>query len=349
MSAVPAQLDGPAEAPYAHGGPIGRARLKFVAEDFIVEESLGFELDGEGEHLFVKIEKHGLNTEEAALKLARLAGVRRRDLGFAGLKDKNAVARQWFSIWLARGGDPRWETLKDSKMKILSTRRHARKLKRGALVSNRFQIRLRELDIQPARLEALLTRISEAGVPNYFGPQRFGYRGRNLSEAHRFFDSGARAKGRETRSMLLSAARSFLFNRILARRVEENIWNRAIDGDALMFDGSKAYFRTTLPSDQDILRVEAGKLHPSGVLWGVGGSDAGLDALRLETEVVEHYPRFVRGLENSGVESGRRSLRLIAKNLRWRFEGNRDLVLDFMLPAGGYATSVLRELVDWGA
>ncbi len=341
-----AGTDGPAGLPFAHGGPAGHARLKTAYEDFIVEESLGFECSGEGEHLFLRVEKRGLNTEEVAVKLAGFANVSRRDVGFAGLKDKNAVARQWFSVRLPKIADLEWDRFGDRSLAVLARRRHHRKLKRGALASNRFWIRLRDIESCPAKLEDLLTRISESGVPNYFGPQRFGHQGKNLIDARLFFDGVKPAPGRQKRAMLWSAARSFLFNRILSIRVEEQIWNRAIPGDALMFDGSKAYFKTSIPADSEFARVAAGELHPSGVLWGLGESEVSLDASCLENRIVENYPLLCRGLEKSGVESGRRSLRLFARELNWRFEGKRDLFLDFVLPAGGYATCVLREALD---
>ena len=334
------------DQPFAHGGPAGRARLKSGIDDFIVEECLGFECAGEGEHLFLRIEKRGLNTEEAAIRLARFAGVSRRDVGFAGLKDKNAVARQWFSIRLPKITDGEWNLDSDSRLKVLMKRRHLRKLKRGALAANRFSIRLREVETYPARLEALLAQVRESGVPNYFGPQRFGRNGSNLDEARRFFKGGNSVRGRQKRAMLLSVARSFLFNRILGCRVEQGTWNCAIDGDALMFDASKAYFKTSLPSDDDVSRVNAGALHPSGTLWGRGESGVALEAMRLECGVLQHYPLFCDGLEKCGVESGRRALRLFAREMIWRFEGNRELKIEFVLPPGGYATSVLRELLD---
>ncbi|MGH8559224.1 MAG: tRNA pseudouridine(13) synthase TruD [Methylococcales bacterium] len=335
-----------ADLPYAHGGPAGSARFKPVLENFIVEESLGFECSGEGEHLFLKIQKRGCNTEDVALRLAKFAIVPRRDVSFAGLKDKNALARQWFSIRLPKIADREWDLLNDPELEILARQRHIRKLKRGALASNRFWIKLRELNADPARLETLLTRVSETGVPNYFGPQRFGLQGGNLVDAQQFFKGEGPIRSRQKRALLLSAARSFLFNRILARRVDEQTWDRAINGDALMFDGSKAYFKTTVLSSTDILRLKSGELHPSGVLWGLGGSDASLDALDIENTVIQDYPLFCRGLEKCGVESARRALRLFARELSWRFEAHNDLLLNFVLPAGGYATSVLRELLD---
>ncbi|MGR9107820.1 MAG: tRNA pseudouridine(13) synthase TruD [Gammaproteobacteria bacterium] len=339
------ELDDALDLPYAYGGPVGSARFKQLYEDFFVEESLGFECSGEGEHLFLKIEKRGCNTEEVAARLARFAGVPRREVSFAGLKDKNAITQQWFSIRLPKIADYEWERCGDENLVVLARQRHARKLRRGALAANRFSIRLRDLDAKPDRLEAVLARISGSGVPNYFGPQRFGYAGRNLADARRFFDRELRA-GPQKRAMLLSAARSFLFNRILACRVEERTWDRTIAGDALMFDASKAYFTIGIPSDSDQARVAARELHPSGTLWGLGETGVRLDALALETGILQHYPALCRGLEQAGVESGRRALRLLPRQLSWRFEAPRDLLLDFALPAGGYATSVLRELLD---
>lgn len=343
----PAQdIENPSDLPYAYGGPAGHGSFRSVFEDFVVEETLGFEPSGEGEHLFLKIKKRGYNTEDVAINLAKFARVRRPEVSFAGLKDKHAVALQWFSIRLPKIADQDWHLWGDDRLEIVAKHRHIRKLKRGAVASNRFQIRICNLRGCFEKIEALLTQISDTGVPNYFGPQRFGRGGRNVSNAQQYFAGELPVKGRHRRGLLLSAARSFVFNRVLAYRVDGNIWNRAICGDALMFEGSKAYFNTITLADADILRISAGELHPTGVLWGKGGSDTGVNALQLENRIAQNYPLLCGGLERFGVEASRRSLRLFARELSWCFEGNNSLLLEFVLPAGGYATSVIREVLN---
>lgn len=261
------------------------------------------------------------------------------------MKDKHAVASQWFSIRLPKIADKDWESWGDDRLEILAKHRHIRKLKRGALASNRFQIKIRNLRGCIEKLEALLTHISDGGVPNYFGPQRFGRGGHNVTKAEKFFSGQFSVKGRHKQGLLLSAARSFLFNQVLAYRVENGIWNRAVLGDALMFDGSKAYFKMTKCLESDILRVTAGELHPTGVLWGAAENEVNADAFQLERRIVENYPLLCGGLEKCGLKTSRRSLRLFARDFVWSFEFDQCLVLDFVLPPGGYATSVIREIL----
>lgn len=333
------------DLPYAHGCPYGHGLLKSQADDFRVEEILAFECAGEGEHVFLQIEKIGCHTQEVALDLSKFARVPLKDIGFAGLKDKNAVARQWFSVRLPRIADPDWADYSAPAQRILALRRHHRKLRRGVHAANRFQIRLRALDAAPDCLNQRLARVRELGVPNYFGAQRFGFQGSNLRTVMEMFAGSRRVKGRVQRSMLLSAARSFLFNQILAERVRLGCWDRAIPGDILIFDGSGAFFQIAEPSDCDRTRLEGLELHPSGVLWGRGGSHPSLDALSIESRILGGYPEIGIGLEKYGLEMARRALRLCPRDLKWSFRG-QDLELEFVLTSGGYATSVLRELIQ---
>lgn len=227
-------------------------------------------------------------------------------------------------------------------MEILQVGRHARKIKRGALAGNDFQLLIRDLEADRQRLEDVLQRIRQHGVANYFGGQRFGRQGQNLQEALLLFQGGRCT--RQQRSLYLSAARSLLFNQILARRVENATWNRAIPGDAMAFAGSRQYFKTGLPDQELMERVGSGKIHPTGALWGIGDSDVSADARAIKQAVAESYPEFSRGLEQAGVEMARRALRVNVENLQWRFVGESDLQLQFSLPAGSYATAVVKEL-----
>ena len=160
--------------PCAHGEPCGQAILKASAEDFQVDEVLDIPLSGDGEHLWLWVEKRGLNTEEAVRRLARAAGVPQRAISYAGLKDRQALTRQWFSLHLPGKADPDLAAACDETLVILQQGRHRRKLQRGAHAANGFRLRLTGLKADPAALEARLQAIAAEGVPNYFGPQRFG-------------------------------------------------------------------------------------------------------------------------------------------------------------------------------
>ncbi len=163
--------------PRAHGAACGEAVLKAVAEDFQVDEVLDIPLSGEGEHLWLWVEKRGLNTEEAARRLGRAAGVQQKNVSYAGLKDRQALTRQWFSLHLPGKADPDLGAAEGADLRILRRTRHSRKLQRGAHAANGFTLRLTGLRAERALLDARLERIAADGVPNYFGLQRFGHGG----------------------------------------------------------------------------------------------------------------------------------------------------------------------------
>ena len=156
------------------GTPENSGTIRTHPADFFVDEVLGFEPDGAGEHLFVQIEKTGANTPWVASRLADMAGVSPRDVSYAGRKDRHAVARQWFSIWLPGRCDPVWDNADIEGVQILKSMRHGRKLRRGALAGNCFVIVVRQLEGPQSELEKRLLHIRDSGVPNFFGPQRFG-------------------------------------------------------------------------------------------------------------------------------------------------------------------------------
>jgi len=328
--------------PHAYGDPSATADFKSIPDDFVVEEILGFEPEGSGEHVFLYVEKVGENTEYIARLLARHAEVRQRDIGFAGLKDRHARTRQWFSVWLPGKADPDWQALESDRLKILQNKRHPRKLKRGVLDGNRFEITLRNWrgDRQPT--EAQLEQIQRQGFPNYFGEQRFGHRGQNLDKCLEMF-AGRRVKP-EQRSMYLSAARSYLFNLILARRIEAGDWNQAMPGDVFKLDGSNSRFHAESIDDALLQRLASGDIHPTGALYGKGDSAVSDAALQLEQQVFAEHPQLCAGLVKAGLEQDRRALRVKADDLAWQFDDD-VLRLSFALPAGSYATSLLREIV----
>lgn len=331
--------------PRAHGEPPVAGRLRSRPEDFRVEEMLGFEPTGEGEHAFLWVEKRGRNSDWVARELARFAGVRPVAVGYAGLKDRDAVTRQYFTVQLPGRASPDWENLGLDGVRVLEAARHHRKLQRGALRGNRFRITVRDLAGDPASLDGRLAGIGRAGVPNYFGPQRFGRGGDNLRQAERLFRKEAGRLPRHKRSIYLSAARSHLFNAVLARRVRENTWDRALEGEVYALDGSRACFGPEPASTELHRRLGELDIHPTGPLWGRGEPAVSGDCRVLEASVLEPFVLYRQGLEAFGLKQERRALRLRV--------GEPALSLDddvatfsFTLPAGAYATVVLRELVN---
>ena len=329
--------------PYAYGGPSGSGVIKQSADDFIVEEQLSFVPDGSGEHVFLQIEKCHENTEYVARLLARHAGVRQRDVSFAGLKDRHGRTRQWFSVWLPGKDGPDWQALNSDNLQVLSINRHARKLKRGVLAANQFHLRIRSWQGDTALLEQQLQLISRQGYPNYFGEQRFGHQGRNVAKALAMF-GGARVK-REQRSIYLSAARSYLFNLIVAERVRMQTWNQGLPGDVLQLANSHSYFASDSIDAALQARLDSADIHPTALLWGKGSNTCSGQALALEQAVIASQPELAEGLLAAGVDLDRRAMRVMVDDLRWQFEEPQTLCLSFRLPAGSYATGLLRELV----
>lgn len=229
--------------PRAYGEALGSAVLKATAEDFQVDEVLDIPLTGEGEHLWLWVEKRGLNTEEAARRIAKAAGVPLRTVSYAGLKDRQALTRQWFSVQLPGKADPDMSAAENDSLKILKTARHKRKLQRGAHSANGFTLRLTQLAGDPAAIDARLQLIAQHGIPNYFGAQRFGHNGGNVVDAREWAARKALPEQRNVRSRLLSTARSFLFNKVLAARVADGSWQRAQVGDLLAFTDSRSFSR----------------------------------------------------------------------------------------------------------
>lgn len=324
-SAGAADLWGPGRWPRAHAGPRSRALMKLHPEDFRVDEVPGFTPTGEGEHLYLRIEKTGAATSELARALARAFAVPEASVGYAGMKDRHAVTTQWFSIHTPLDHPP-GGALPPAELpgvRLLEACRHRRKLRRGELAGNRFRIRLRRVsgETWPARLEALRT----GGAPNYFGPQRFG--GDNLAAARAWLGERRRRRLGAFRSGLyLSVLRSFLFNEVLAARVREGTWNRVLPGETTQ-------------------EGPAGTPRPTGPLWGRGRSAAAAEALAVEQEALAPHRDIRDGLEHAGLEQARRTLVLEAAELGWERDGD-ELELTFTLPAGGYATAFLAEAFD---
>lgn len=332
---------------YAHGGPVARGVLRAEPADFRVEEVLGFEPDGSGEHAFVWIEKTGANTDWVARRLAQAVGVAPMAVGYAGLKDRHAVTRQAFTLQLAGRPEPDWSTLGIEGVEVLSATRHSRKLRRGAHRGNRFVIRLRNVEGDRDVIERQLARIEQHGVPNYFGEQRFGRDGGNIALAEALF--AGRRLPREQRGIALSAARSAVFNAALGRRVAEASWNQPLDGEVWMLDGTHAIFGPEPWSDTLARRLATLDIHPSGPMWGQGDLRSTGAVSVLEHDVARSHASLAAGLVQAGLAQERRALRLRVRELRHAWAGAGGLELAFALDRGAFATAVLRELLDWHA
>jgi tRNA pseudouridine13 synthase len=347
----------------AFGAPPVHGRLRTEVEDFQVEEDLGFLPDGEGAHRLLKVEKRGANTEWVARELARRLDCPARDVGYAGLKDRHAVCVQWFSVPAPRAGLP--AELSGEGFRLLEAHAHRRKLPRGALAGNRFRILVRDLDGDIAVLRERLGQIAACGVPNYFGPQRFGRAGANLAliarAAATLVTGGDPAAAQPDRAAValprrwrhgnagdgfaISAARSLVFNAVASRRVADGSWQQLLAGDIANLDGRGSVFAVAEVSAELRARCTALALHPTGPLWGRGEPGSGGAVQALEQEVAAAFEAPCALAVAAGVAQERRSLRLPVRELEWELSGGR-LRLGFALGRGSFATAVLRELVD---
>jgi tRNA pseudouridine13 synthase len=328
--------------PYAHGGPPLRARLRSTPEDFIVDELQSIAPDGDGDHVWLLVRKRGANTDWLARELARFAGVNPVDVGYAGLKDRDAVTTQVFTVHLPGRPEPDWAAFPHEGITVLERHRHRRKLKRGALQGNRFVLTLRDVEGDRSAAENVLAAIAARGVPNYFGDQRFGLGGANVARAEAMF-AGKRVD-RNTRSMLLSAVRSQLFNQVLAERVRQHNWDQAQDGEVWSLSGSRSWFGPEDYTDTLGERLASGDIHPSGPLWGRGSLPTSRAALVLEQHALQDCDALKVGLERAGLDQDRRALRLFSRNLQWQWPEPEVLRIQFELPPGTYATVLMREL-----
>ena len=286
-------------------------------------EQLGFEPSGEGEHLLLHIEKRNQNTRWVAKLLAEALSVGERAIGYCGLKDRRAISRQWFSVHtpdMPEQLDP------GTDVSVLSSVRHHKKLRRGMHQGNDFIIRLRNFSGNKGAAEQRLNTITAQGVPNYFGEQRFGIAGGNLQEADKLLVNASdrnrrHRKGKNRRQqkggIYLSAARSYLFNLVLAQRVCSGSWDKPLEEEGV----------------------------PQGPLWGRGRSSAPEQVRILEQSVLADWQSWCNGLEFSGLQQERRSLVLRPECFQWQWLGN-DLQLSFSLPPGAYATAVLQEIAQ---
>ncbi|MEO1594176.1 MAG: tRNA pseudouridine(13) synthase TruD [Pseudomonadota bacterium] len=330
--------------PAAHGRSLAPARLRVQPEHFAVEELPNWTPTGDGEHDVVYVEKCGANTRWVAGALARHAGCHARDVGYAGLKDRHAVTRQWFSV--QRGGrSVDWDALEVEGVRVLEVHAHRRKLRPGALAGNRFRIvaSLEDLAaVDVAALEARAACVTAQGVPNYFGPQRFGRDAGNLALASRL--AAGERLGRGDRGFAVSAARAALFNAVLAARVADASWRVPQSGDALMLSGSNSFFLAGPDEPLDTLRERAvgGDLQPTGPLWGDGEPAVAGDVQALESRVAAAHPEWVEATHRARAEGARRALRVFASEFEMGpvAEG---YALHFTLPAGSFATAVVNE------
>lgn len=318
--------------------------VKAVPEDFEVEEVPAYLPSGEGEHLYLWVEKRGLSTPEAARLLASHLGIPEREVSYAGLKDRQALSRQ--TLCVPAKVEAKLAGFAHPKLRLLSQARHGNKLRTGHLRGNRFRIRIREVQ-DPGAAQETLERLRAQGAPNYFGEQRFG-RAEDNAELGRKLLLGERLDpppDRFRRRLYLSAFQSRLFNRALAERLRAGSWARALLGDVLEKSEGGGQFLCLDPA-VDQPRVERFEVSPAGPLFGPkmlrAQGEVGKAEERLLVEEGVRLEDFARG--KGETEGARRPYRVRLADAELSAEG-ADLWLSLALPRGSYATVVLAELL----
>ncbi|MEM9532884.1 MAG: tRNA pseudouridine(13) synthase TruD [Pseudomonadota bacterium] len=323
---------------------MGRAELKHTPEDFQVIEEMGVDFTGEGEFLWIECMRRGMNTADVSKLLATHCQVSPRAVSQSGLKDRQAEATQWFCVHLPGKPDPDLRGLPALGVQVLRSQRHQKKLRTGTHQGNRFVIRLRDLSGSEEALAARCETLARQGVPNYFGPQRFGRRSDNVRQAAQLYAS-RRRRGRHLTGLLHSAARSFIFNQALAVRVRDGSWRSGGEDEIWMLAGTRSTFGPE-PFTQDLeQRCHAGDISPTGPLPGKNIPDSWP---RRERELLEGYPALCQGLAAAGLTPSRRRLVLRPGAFSWRLAAG-DLWLEFGLGRGEFATAVIRELLTTDA
>ena len=330
---------------WLYGKPVATGKLKQLPEHFIVKEVLGFSFTGKGEHLMVKIRKTGENTKYVANELAKFCGVKSKDISWAGLKDRHAVTEQWLSVHLPKSDHLKFALFEATHpgVEILEMTRHNKKLRPGDLLGNSFQLiatEVTDMDDVLARLE----KVKLTGVPNYFGAQRFGHEGNNVTEARRWGRENVRTRDNTKRSFYLSAARSWIFNHIVSQRITEGYFSQPVDGDILL-DQNDRIVNENVTSEENIQKIQNGELSISAALAGDNQLPTTDKALTFEQPQLDAEPDLMALICGNRMRHERRSVELHPENLTWSSEGD-TLTLSFSLTSGSFATVIVRELLQ---
>ncbi|MEP0354373.1 tRNA pseudouridine(13) synthase TruD [Paraglaciecola sp.] len=322
--------------------------FKSIPEDFQVTELLGYEPIGEGEHIYLWVRKTGLNTAFLAEQIAKYAKLPLRAVTYAGRKDKHALTVQWFGVHLPGKAEIDWSNFAVQGAEILRSIRHNRKLRTGVLKANRFKITIRELS-STTGLETRLQQLALQGVPNYFGEQRFGDtrydpKGGNLVLAEKMI-AGEEIRNRNKRSMAISALRSWLFNEVVHHKVQNSTLVTPQIGDIMQLAGSNSFFCVDEINDKLLHRLKERDIFISAPLWGSGHLSSKDSVLEFEKNFASKYENITQTLESIGLKQERRAAILYPSDLYWTVNNN-NLTLEFSLPSGAFATSVVRELLN---
>ena len=332
---------------YPYGVASIKGQVKRQATDFKVSEELGFQAAGEGEHLLLLIEKSMMTTHELIDRVANDFSIKPRDVGYCGLKDKMAVTRQWLSLYLP-GQMPDLILPSFSDYRLLDHKWHNKKLRPGTHRSNHFEVIVRDVESMPESTWRQLDMIRQHGMANYFGEQRFGQQGDNVEQAVRAFSNPRRVRklSRTKKGLYLSALRSFLFNQILSKRIEQNVWARPITGDVFMLSGSQSIFYE--PTNDELLeRYEHQDISSTISLYGAGNRLQQAQAMEIEDAVLAEFETIAQCLLQAKAKLQMRAVRVAVADLRVEFDENeKSLHIEARLPRGCYFTTLLDHFID---
>jgi tRNA pseudouridine synthase D (truD) len=322
--------------------PKQTALLKAECADFVVKEQLGYDMSGDGEFVAVKVRKTDCNTLFVGEQLAKFAGISARNMSYAGLKDRKAVTEQWFSLQMPGQPTPDFSQFSLDGVEILDVTRHQRKIRIGSLQGNHFEILLRNAE-ETDELKVRLDFLAKNGFPNYFTEQRFGRDGNNLTQALRWANGEIKVKDRNKRSFYLSAARSEIFNLIVSKRMELNLAQQILVGDVLQLNGSHSWF--VVDESEDLAQLQQRLAQQDVLLTAPLIGEEEKSAVDFENEFFAQHQALFALMRQERMKAARRPILMQPQHFQWQFEPN-GLRLQFVLPAGSYATALIRELVN---
>ena len=322
--------------------PKQTALLKAECADFVVKEQLGYDMSGDGEFVAVKVRKTDCNTLFVGEQLAKFAGISARNMSYAGLKDRKAVTEQWFSLQMPGQPTPDFSQFPLEGVEILDVTRHQRKIRIGSLQGNHFEILLRNAE-ETDKLKERLDFLAKNGFPNYFTEQRFGRDGNNLTQALRWANGEIKVKDRNKRSFYLSAARSEMFNLLVSKRMELNLAQQILVGDVLQLNGSHSWF--VVDESEDLAQLQQRLAQQDVLLTAPLIGEEEKSAVDFENEIFAQHQALFALMRQERMKAARRPILMQPQQFQWQFEPN-GLRLQFALPAGSYATALIRELVN---
>lgn len=322
--------------------PKQTALLKAECADFVVKEQLGYDMSGDGEFVAVKVRKTDCNTLFVGEQLAKFAGISARNMSYAGLKDRKAVSEQWFSLQMPGQPTPDFSQFSLEGVEILEVTRHQRKIRIGSLQGNHFEILLRNAE-ETDELKVRLDFLAKNGFPNYFTEQRFGRDGNNLTQALRWANGEIKVKDRHKRSFYLSAARSEIFNLIVSKRMELDLAQQILLGDVLQLNGSHSWF--LVDESEDLAQLQQRLAQQDVLLTAPLIGEEEKSAVDFEHEIFAQHQALFALMRQERMKAARRPILMQPQQFQWKFEPN-GLRLQFDLPAGSYATALIRELVN---